>query len=310
MDSQQHRKGLTEAAMIATLSVIFVLVIFYLPVLSLLLGLVPVPFLVLAVRRGTRYAFFSLIMTSLVIGMLTGVLYGFFVLVLFAPMSLAMGWWIRHRKEPHEVIFIGGASAALAVFVLLQGLAVISGINLVDEMGVMFAEVIHQQAEALQGMNFQMAALEEMIRYLLMVMPALIMMQALFGSFINYYLAMAVIRRLMPSDEPLPEFSRFRLPGHVVSGSFLLLALSWMTRFVDRVDHASLLANVTLLIMVVFFMQGISLMSFWIKGTRVPRWLRIVILMALVLISPMITLIAFLGILDVLADFRKLRTDK
>lgn len=308
MESQQNRKALTESAMIATLTSMFVVGTFYIPLLSILLALVPVPFMVLAVRRGNRYAFFSLIMVTIIIGLLTGLIYSVFVLVLFGPMALAMGWWIRHRKEPHEVIFIGAVGAAAAIFAMMQLIAIVSGIHLTTEISQIFSSMIQQQAEALQSVNIQVMALEEAVSYLLLVLPGLILIQSLFGAFVNYYLTMAVLRRFVPSDDPLPEFSRFRLPGHVVSGSFILLFLSWATRFVEGINNDGLLANVTLLIVVIFFMQGISLISFWIKGTRVPRWLRIIILIILVLLSPMITLVSLLGLVDVLADFRKLTT--
>ena len=305
MDTGHNRKALTESAMIATLTSIFVLATVVFPMLTILLALLPVPFMVLAVRRGNRYAFFSLIMGSLIIGLLTGPLYSLFVLVLFGPMALAMGWWIRHRKNPHEVIFIGAVGSAAGIFAMLQMIALVSGFHLTEQVGLLFSEVVQQQTETLMNMNLELAAVEEAVSYLLLVLPGLILIQSLLSAFVNYYLTMAVMRRFATMEEPLPEFSRFRLPGHVVSGAFLLLLLSWLTQYIESINTTSLLANVTLLTVGVFFMQGISLISFWIKRTPVPRWLRILILLTLVIISPMITLIALLGLVDVLADFRK-----
>ncbi|SMP58511.1 Uncharacterized conserved protein YybS, DUF2232 family [Anoxynatronum buryatiense] len=310
MEFHQNRKALTETAMIATLTSIFVVSTFYIPLLSILLALIPMPFMVLAVRRGSRYAFFALVMVTLIIGLLTGVIYSLFALVIFGPMALAMGWWIRHRKEPHEVIFIGAVGSAAAIFTMMQLIAMASGIQLTLEISQMITGIMEQQAAALQQMNLEVVALEEAVHYLLLVFPGLILIQSLFGAFVNYYLTMAVLRRFTPSEEPLPEFSRFRLPGHVVSGVFLLMALSWGSQFIHGINHISLLANVTLIAVMIFFMQGISLISYWIKGTRVPKWVRLVILVILVILSPMITLISLLGLVDVLADFRKLTVSK
>lgn len=310
MEFHENRKALTESAMIAALTSIFVVSTFYIPVLTILLALVPVPFMVLAVRRGNRYAFFSLIVVTLIISFLTGILYGLFMLVLFGPMSLAMGWWIRHRKEPHEVIFIGAVGSAAAIFAMIQLIAFVSGIQLTAEISAMFNTVLEQQTSTLQQLNIEFIAVNEMVNYLLLIFPALIMIQSLFSAFLNYYLTMAILRRFIPSDEQLPEFSRFRLPGHVVLGSLLLLALSYFSQFIEGINNAGLIANIMLLIIVIFFMQGISLVSFLIKRTRVPRWIRVVVLIILVLLSPMITIVALLGLIDVLADFRKLTTSK
>ncbi len=306
MDTQTKRIAFTESAMMATLTSMFVVATFYLPMLSILLALVPVPFMVLSLRRGNRYAVYAMVMVSVIIGLLTGIVYSLFVLVIFGPMALAMGWWMRRPREPHEVIFIGAVASALSIFVMLQLVAAVSGIHLTTEINNMFTQIIQQQGETLQQMNMEVVALEDALSYLLMVFPGLILIQSLFGAFVNYYLTTAVMRRFVPSQIPLPEFSRFRLPGHVVSGALLLVVLSWGTSYLSAIHTTGLLANITLLVIMVFFMQGISLISYWIKRTKVPRWLRALILVVLVVLSPMITLISLLGMVDVLADFRKL----
>ncbi len=306
MEQREHQKAMIEAAMIATMTTIFVVGTFYIPLLSMLLVLIPVPFLVLAARRATRYAFFSFIITALLIGVLTGIIYSLFIFVIFGPMTMIMGSWIRRNKNPHEVIFAGAFASAAATFLLIYLISLISGIQLAVELGQVFESVLEQQAGSLQQLNIEPVAVEEVINYMLLIFPALIMVQALLGSFINYYLTIAVLRRSEAYREKLPEFSHFRLPGHVVMGSFLVLLLSWLTSYVESFNTEGMVANVVLLIVMIFFMQGISLISYWIKRTRVPKWFRILSLIILVLLSPIITLIALLGLMDSLADFRKL----
>lgn len=306
MDQREHQKAMLEAAMIATLTTIFVVGTFYIPLLSMLLVLIPVPFLVLAARRATRYAFFSLLIATLLIGVLTGVLYSLFIFVIFGPLTVVMGASLRREKQPHEAIFSGAVASAAATFLLIYLIAVVSGIQLTVELGRIFESVLQQQINSLQQLSIDPVAVEEMINYMLLIFPALIMVQALFGAFLNYYLTIAVLRRSEGYKKELPEFSRFRLPGHVVMGSFLVLVLSWLTGYMEGINTEGMVANVVLLIMMVFFMQGLSLISYWIKGTRVPKWVRIAALIVLVLLSPIITVIAMLGIIDSLADFRKL----
>lgn len=306
MEQREHRKAMMEAAMIAALTTIFVLGTLYIPLLSMLLVLLPVPFLVLAARRATRYGFFSFMVTTLLIGILTGILYSVFMMVVFGPMILVMGAWIRREKHSHEIIFAGAAASSAATFFLIYLIARTSGIQLAVELGQVFESALEHQIHSLQHLNMDILAVEELIHYMLLIFPALIMVQALFGAFLNYYMMIAILRRSGGYPKELPEFSKFKLPGHVVMGSFLVLMLSWLTGYIDRFNTEGLVANVVLLIVMVFFMQGISLISYWIKGTRVPKWLRILVLILLVLLSPIITLIAFLGLIDSMADFRKL----
>jgi len=288
------------------MTTIFVIGTFYIPLLSMLLVLIPVPFLVLAARRATRYSFFSFIITALLIGVLTGILYSLFIFVIFGPMTMIMGSWIRRNKNPNEVIFAGAFASAAATFLLIYLISLISGIQLAVELGQVFESVLEQQVISFHQLNIDPVAVEEVINYMLLIFPALIMVQALFGAFINYYLTIAVLRRSEGYRKELPEFSRFRLPNHVVKGSFLVLLLSWLTGYLESLHTEGMVANVVLLIVMIFFMQGISLISYWIKRTRVPKWFRILSLIILVLLSPIISLIALLGLIDSLADFRKL----
>ncbi|SFI22407.1 Uncharacterized conserved protein YybS, DUF2232 family [Tindallia magadiensis] len=310
MEQRDRQKAMIEAAMIATLTTIFVLGTVYIPVLSILMVLIPVPFLVLAARRSTRYAFFSLLVTILLIGVLTGVLYSLLIFVIFGPLAIVMGAWIRKGKHPHEIIFAGAFASAAATFLLIYLIGLATGIQLTLELGQMFENLFQQQIDSLQQLSIDPATAEEMIQYVLLIIPGLIMVQALFGAFINYYLTVAVLRRSQSYQQELPEFSRFKLPGHVVMGSFLVLMLSWLTSYADWLHTEGMVANTILLIVMVFFMQGLSVISFWIKRTRVPKWLRIVVLLSLVIISPIITVIAMLGLLESMINFRKISSSK
>ncbi|SDZ13304.1 YybS family protein [Tindallia californiensis] len=310
MEQRDRQKAMIEAAMIATLTTIFVLGTVYIPVLSILMVLIPVPFLVLAARRSTRYAFFSLLVTVLLIGVLTGILYSLLIFVIFGPLAIVMGAWIRKEKHPHEIIFAGAFASAAATFLLIYLIGLATGIQLTLELGQMFENLFQQQIDSLQQLSIDPATAEEMIQYVLLIIPGLIMVQALFGAFINYYLTVAVLRRSHSYQQELPEFSRFKLPGHVVMGSFLVLMLSWLTSYADWLHTEGMVANTVLLIVMVFFMQGLSVISFWIKRTRVPKWLRIVVLLSLVIISPIITVIAMLGLLESMINFRKISSSK
>lgn len=307
MNECSNKKALIESALMATITSFFVLGTFYIPLLAVLLAVLPVPFIILSIRHGTRYTILSLIIVSLLIGLLTGIFYTVFVLIIFAPITLAMGEAIRKRKKPYEVIGFGTAASVLSVFFLLQVIGIASGINIIDEIAIIVGEVMDHQMEMLTAMNINAVDVNEAINYILMILPALIIIQSMMGAFINYYLTAAVINRFRFMDHSLGEFSDFKLPGNIILGSFIIFILSMMTRYIEGLQHISLIANITIIFVVLFFLQGITFISYLLKKAKVPKSIRIVLIVLLVIISPLMTLVAIIGLIDALLDIRRVR---
>ncbi|SET01870.1 Uncharacterized conserved protein YybS, DUF2232 family [Natronincola peptidivorans] len=310
MHASSSKKALIEAALTATITTFFVIATLYISILSILLVVLPMPFIILSVRHGTRYTVLSLIISSLLIGFLTNILYTIFVFIIFSPIALAMGYAIRRRKKPYEVIGFGTAASVLAIFFLLQIIAIAAGINITDEIANMTREAIDHQMEMLRTLNLDVVDVKESLNYLMMIIPALVIIHSMIGAFINYYLTAAVINRFNFIDHQLGEFSEFKLPGNIVLGSFIIFVLSLTTRYIEGIQHTSLIANVTIIFLVIFFLQGLTFISYLLKKTKVPRFIRIILVLSLIIISPLMTIVAFLGLLDAILDIRKLKKKK
>lgn len=307
MNEGSNKRALIESALMATITSFFILGTFYIPFLAVLLAVLPVPFIVLSIRQGTRYTVLSLIIVSLLIGFLTGIFYTVFVFLIFAPIALAMGYAIRRRKKPYEVIGFGTAASVFSVFFMLQIVGIASGINIIDETAVIVREVMDHQMEMLTAMNVNAVGVNAAINYILMILPALVIIQSMMGAFVNYYLTAAVINRFRFMDYHLGEFSDFKLPGNIILGSFIIFVLSIMTRYIEGLQHISLIANVTIIFVVLFFLQGITFISYLLKKMKVPKVIRIILIVLLVLISPLMTLVAIMGLMDALLDMRRVR---
>ena len=306
MNVDKHRKALIEAGLMAALASLFVVGTIYIPFLSILIGLLPVPFIILSIRHGAKYTILSLIIVSLLIGILTGVFYTGFVFVIFAPMALTMGQAIKKRKEPYEIIGLGAAASAISVFVLLQIIAIATGTNIIDEIANMVRSVINHQIETLTNMNINAVDANEALNYIMMIFPGLIVIQSMIGAFANYYLSSTIINRFKLTDFHLGEFSNFKLPTNIILGSFIIFILSFATKYIGGIDHTSLIANTTIIFISIFFLQGITFISYLLKKMKTPKFIRRFIIAFLVVISPLMTLVALVGLMDSLLNVRKI----
>lgn len=302
-----NKKALIEAALIASIATFFAISFIFIPVLTVLLFLIPVPFMILSARHGSRYTILSVVIASLLIGVLTEIIFTLFVITIFGPMAVVMGYFIKRNREPYAVIGMGAAISIIAIFITIQLVATVFGFNVIDYLAMIIRQVVDNQSEMLMNVNLSTVNIKEMANYLLMIIPGLLIVQSLVSAFLNYYLTVAILRRLRLNQYSLYEFSDFALPKNIVFGSFIIYVLTFISRYVEGIYHSSLVANITILFVFVFFFQGLALISYMLKKLKVIKAVRILLLFFVVIISPLLTIVSFAGLIDSVFDIRKLR---
>ncbi|WP_026476784.1 DUF2232 domain-containing protein [Alkaliphilus transvaalensis] len=307
MNTLPSNRGLVEAAMIATIASFFGIGYYYMPTLFLLIFLVPVPFIIITTRQSLKYGLFSLIVSSLITGILTDILFTLFLLIFFGPLSLVMGHLIKKDRDDFTVIGIGSAVSILTIFLFIQVISLIGGVNILEHIGMIVRDAIDNQAAALASMNLELIDIHYFFNYMMMIFPSLIIIQSIFVTFINYYVSLSILRRLRFSERTLPEFSEFKLPANIVLGSFLIMILSYLTRYFENIHTDNLINNVFLIFAVVFFIQGMASVSFFLKKKGIYKIVRVFIYILIILISPLLLLVSLLGLLDSMIDMRKIR---
>ncbi len=306
MKNYDKKKAFIEAALIAAITAIFAISIAHLPVLSISIALIPVPFMILAYRHGHKYSMLSFIVFSLLIGILMGPVYAGFLLLVFGPMIFAMGYYMKKQKEPYVVIGIGTAISVFSILAIFQIVSYIGNIDVIAEITAAVESVVDGQVEVLKTMNVDVLGADEILDYLLMILPGMLLIQSMVTAFGNYYITANILKRFNTDNITLPQFSDFRLPKNIVFGSFIIFVLSYLTKYIGGVYHISLLVNVTLLFIFMFFIQGISVISHLIKRTKIPKTIRIVLLIAILFIGPLLTIVSFIGLIDAIVNIRNI----
>ncbi len=159
----------------------------------------------------------------------------------------------------------------------------------------------------LKDMEVEVLSANEILDYLLMIIPGILIIQSLFIAVANYYLTSAALKRFNSDNFALPQFSTFRLPSNIALGIFIIFTLSYLTKYIEGIHHISLFTNVMLLFIFLFFLQGISVVSYLIKKANIPRVVRVILIGIILFISPLLTAISFVGLVDSIVDIRKLR---
>jgi uncharacterized protein YybS (DUF2232 family) len=314
---QNKTRAMIEASLMVTLTCIFAMVGTYIPLLTFILFFVPIPFIVLGKRHGIHYVVLSIFAAAMITGGLVDPLYSIFVIVLPGITAIVIGYMMNKEYTPQKIL-IGGALAALASALFSIHLtSVISGVGLITQMTEIFKEAMEIQINMYKSMGWQgnkidqlTKSLETTGRMVVMVVPAAIIILSTFLAYINYRLSVKILNRIGYSIDPLPSFREFRLPKSIIMGTFLIMGLTIIMKYLNIVHYGTLAMNIFVIFQFIYLLQGLAVVSYFISFFHLGKTLKIVLFILLLFSRIGIFIITVLGFIDAFANFRKLKTDR
>ncbi len=313
MNSQKKTRGMVEASLMTALTCLFAIVGTYIPLLAFILLLIPIPFIVLGKRHGIHFVVLSIIASAIIIGSLTEPVYSVFVVALPGITAIIMGYLMYKEYSPGKIL-IGGAIGALAASLLSISLtAWISGVESIAYLSEIFKDAMEVQMQMYKtlGMGPQeiqnmKTSLEESMQIATMIVPSAIIVSSFFLAYINYVLSVQVLKRIGYKVETLKPFSQFSLPKSIFMGTGIIMALTLLMKNVQGIDYSTLSANVLVIFQFIFLLQGLAVVSYFVNKLNQSKVLKILLFIFLVLNQIALIIIAILGFVDIIVNFRKL----
>jgi len=279
------------------------------PVVFLLTGvLVPLPVLLVGWRVGPRAALFLALTTALAIFSLKPGLeiikahLGFGEMLL---MGVLLSGFHARGMAPARAIVLTVVALSLLALVYLAGEAALLKLSPQELLAQKTREIMEMVKQFLEGggsstMPFggTAAELEALVQGLL---PGLVVANMGLVAWFNVVLVRQIafaLDRPQPDTQPLyhwaaPEWLIFVALG----AGFLLLAPVKVLRFFSL--------NLLIILGLLYFCQGMAVVSAWFHRFSLPRIFRLVGYL-LLFINPMMFLVIILGMMDLWFDFRRL----
>lgn len=294
-------------------AVVYALAAIYLPMLTMVMGMVwPVFIALVTIRVGLYWGVLASV-ASLVLTMLfaTPVTGGFFVLS-FAPTGLALGWFLRRRTSTVRSFIAGslaslvGKAAGALLMLALFGLNPFAiDIDLaqrtMDETLAMYQTMGMSEAQITETRT----AAGQVMELFVLMLPAFFLGSAVLETGV----CIAVLRRVLPrlgmSAAPFPALSTWRLPVFFpYLFAFSLIGIYWGTsRDITWLYQTAL--NGYIIAFLAGLVEGIALLHFMMERYRVAPILRIIIYVFVLLNGFISQLLAWTGLFDMAFDYRK-----
>jgi len=311
--------GLSHATLMAAIGIMLVLISVYVPILGIASVFIPVPFAIIGTLCSKKYAFLSLIATFFIIIFTVDPIYSVSVCILNVIPGLIIGALAKYNLKDENInkfqpIYGGIIITIICTITFYLISKFIFNADLINQFTDMLASSFKEQLNIMKSMNIQVYEninVDDLINLFKNMIPTVLFLQGLITSFITYYLETFILKRTRLLSLPKPTFRDFYLPGNAVSASLLLYMLVILLGFMKIGLYTdSILFNLQMVFDFMFIIQGIAVSIYyaikWIKQGTTKNILISGIILGLV----GTTGITFLGMLDSVIDFRKVRSYK
>jgi uncharacterized protein YybS (DUF2232 family) len=316
----QKTSALVEAAIFAAIAIIFNLVFYYIPFLTVFVNLVmPLPIAICGQRHGFKWSLLSLIVASALTAMLINPLQGLFYLGVYGVLALILGYCLFKKISPVKSVLLSsigaliGYGANIAIAIYLMGINPITTFfNGLDNAMPQITAFLNGAGMSPEGSLKAQSDFAQSVSMMKIIMPGAMLMYAPIISFINYVASRKIILRMGQYVEGFPDFLHWNMPKVVVPLYFIaFFAISYLNQHGLKESHWFLLsANVWAITSILLLIQAFAVIYWFIKMRGYPRIL-LYVAGFLVCIMPMFSLIlTYVGAYDLLFNFRKIPKNK
>ncbi|MDY0236814.1 MAG: DUF2232 domain-containing protein [Gudongella sp.] len=304
-----------EGSGVIALTVLLGIVAFsYLP---FLLILYPLGFIMYGVKYGVNGGVITSLLTALILGIIENFTNTYVLIILFTPLVITMIYSMKKRRRPLETLLTAAITffaSSLVLFFLADSLR---GLSIVNELEESFKEVLFLQVDMLKQMglsNYEVdktrVLLQDAYKYIILILPSILMILALTISYLNYIVAVYLLRILGIGVLAMPWLHKFSAPNNFALGALVMFLGAFLMRGIDAKYYETISLNLIVLIGLVFILQGLAVVDFYLIKWKQNKFVRFLTIGLSVFLSPILTVISLLGGIDLVFDFRKIRRRK
>ena len=316
MNRNLKTSSLTEAAMITGILVILAYLSSF---FSIVMFFYPTPAIILAKRKGLKYASLALIASDILVSMLLGVQIGLMFLILYTPLAIALSYGICKDENANKTILFGSAAYMISFVVFILLMDAILGVNFIQQLNDMYSESVGIMKEMISnvpsGMNS--SDMENLIKtvddmgvmmtYVVAnLLPAIMIVASVITSYINYLVASKFAKRFSIDIKQHEGLSYFSFPRTFMVAMAILLILSFLLN-VFKINIEVIQLNLFMIIFVAMFFQGFAVMKFYLEKSNMAKAIRNIILVMVIFLSAGLSqVLAVVGLIDLALNLRRL----
>lgn len=320
MNRNYKTSSLTESAMITG---ILVVIAYLSSFISILMFFYPTPAIILAKRKGIKYATLALVASDIIVGMLLGIQSGMIFLILYTPLAIALAYGIYKDKDANKTILMGTAAYLISFVAMIFLMDAFLGINFVQQLKDIYTESFRMSREMLsnvpsgmnnEGVNEMIKTLDElgpmMVKTISTIFPAILIVSSVATAYVNYIVAFKFAKRFSISIRQHEGIAYFSFPKTFMVAMAAMMLLSFLLGALN-INAGIIQANLFMILFAAMFLQGFGVAKFFISRSQMSMGFKrislfLILFMAFFTNSGLAQVIAVVGLADLAIDIRKI----
>ncbi|MBW2612179.1 MAG: DUF2232 domain-containing protein [Deltaproteobacteria bacterium] len=315
MPQTENRGVAKDIATGIVVTILIFAVTSYLPIIGFFCALfIPLPTLFYRSKLGRNR---GIIVPAAALFVMTAVLGGLAVDIVFflelLLLGFALGEFLAMDLSVEKTVAYTCSAVLLSGLLGLVFYSNVSGTGIFDLVSAYIAEnleltmVLYESMGVSEENLVRLSNSLEQIQYVLVrIAPALVIGSTLFITWINLLLARVVLRQRGIFSPDFGALNHWKAPDPLI---WVLIGCGAMLMMPGN-SLKMLGLNGLLILLTVYFLQGIAVVSYYFEKKRFPRALRLFLYSLIALQQILLLIIIGLGLFDMWLNFRKLNSDK
>lgn len=308
---------LSNAILIVILVMILIFACLSNPALNLFLIFIPVPFAIIGTLSDVKNTIILSIITFISLIVLVEPINGVDIFINSIIPGIIIGIvtkkvLLNKESNKYEPIFVGCIVFLLSIIVHYFISKYIFSVDLIDELLNIFNQNIEAQKSILQTINnsgfMDTVNISDVFRN---IIPTILFFRSIILSIIVYLTEIFILRRFKSDNMREIRFRNFYLPGNAILISFMMYLFMMILSTMKTPLYTDVIFfNIQMAFNFLFIIQGISVCIYFIK-----QWMRQRVSFKIILGIFSVGIfgvmgISFIGMLDSILDFRRVRVCK
>lgn len=309
-------KSVVEAGLISTLIVVIMLANLYVPVLSVVGKLIlPIPVIILYIRHNFKITLAAVVVSSIIVAMLSDPIQAFQCLIILATVGVTLGYCIKHKKSNSLTLIMLTIMSAIGItisFVILVHLAGKQGI--IDFMSNQLQQSVNMTKQMYAGMGltkeqsvvldsiYEFAKPDNLTKNFLLI----ISLAGFMSACLNYYVTRIILKKLKYDIVEVKSFDYFYINSKMAA----IVAIFILIGVLLTKNNMSIGSSITTagygILQVMLLLNGAAFVLYYLRNKFNMSKLISNLILIFTILSPLLVVFVYLGLIDILVDFRKL----
>ncbi len=307
-------RAMVEGAVFASVTAVLGILVYYMPLLSLIGMFWAVPIIIMGFRNGFKVSFVSAIVAAILVSIFTEPYSGIYLFLVFGISGIVMGNLMNRKVKPSLNIIISGlilgvcsvAGILMSFWIMGQppAQAVEYFVNIMNESIEGAGNIYGKVGMPKEQIESIINTFKQSIESLKLIIPTVFLLNGIIFSFINYKIVKMVLERMKYTIEDVKPFSQWRVPDNFSLGLIIVLFLTIAASYLKIPNIGTAVLNIVFLLKWIFTLLGLSVAAFMLDKYGVSKMVKYIVL--IILFFSLANVLTLVGLIDTIFNIRKI----